>query len=89
MIDPEITDIGDLRRGQSVRGVVKSVADAGLFVSLGRSIDARVQIKELFDDVRQKAALFMRVAYTLDLQFVKDWKAQFRVHAVVEAKVLK
>jgi len=65
VVDPEITDIGDLQRGQSVRGVVKSVANAGLFVSLGRSIDARVQIKELFDDVRQEAALFIRVAYTV------------------------
>lgn len=62
VMDPEIINIGDLKRGQSVRGIVKSAADAGLFVSLGRSIDARVQIKELFDDVGRRAVLSMDMA---------------------------
>lgn len=52
IVDGEVNDIADLKRGQTLRGVVKSVADAGLFVSLGRSVHGRVQIKELFDDVR-------------------------------------
>ena len=88
VVDPEIAGIGDLKRGQSVRGIVKSIADAGLFVSLGRSIDARAQIKELFDDVRCGVTLFMYIGL-LRFQFVKDWKARFCVHNVVEAKVLK
>jgi rRNA biogenesis protein RRP5 len=52
VVDQEIKSLDDLRVGQRVRGLVKSVADSGLFVSLSRSIDARVQIKELFDEVR-------------------------------------
>jgi len=52
IVDPEILDIKTLKVGQMVRGFVKSVADAGLFVSLSRVLDARVQIKELFDEVR-------------------------------------
>lgn len=52
VVDREIKDIGDLRAGESVRGYIKSVAEHGLFVTLGRNIDARVQIRELFDEVR-------------------------------------
>ncbi|KAF8578416.1 U3 snoRNP-associated protein Rrp5 [Ramaria rubella] len=47
--DREISSIEDLHVGESIRGFVKSIAEHGLFVSLGRTIDARVQIKELFD----------------------------------------
>lgn len=53
VVDQEIESLDDLGVGQRVRGFVKSVPDSGLFVSLSRSIDARVQIKELFDDVRR------------------------------------
>ncbi|KIY51212.1 nucleic acid-binding protein [Fistulina hepatica ATCC 64428] len=48
--DHEIVDFKDLRLGATVRGFVKSVAEHGLFVTVGRRVDARVQIKELFDD---------------------------------------
>lgn len=48
--DPVISDISDLKVGSTVRGFIKSVAEHGLFVTLGRNVDARVQIKELFDD---------------------------------------
>ena len=30
--DPEISDLGDLRDGQLVRGYVKSVTDVGVYV---------------------------------------------------------
>ncbi|KAF9040398.1 nucleic acid-binding protein [Hymenopellis radicata] len=40
----------DLHVGATVRGFIKSVAEHGLFVSIARDIDARVQIRELFDD---------------------------------------
>jgi rRNA biogenesis protein RRP5 len=49
--DREIRDLRDLVAGETVRGFIKSVAEHGLFVTLGRNIDARVQIRELFDDV--------------------------------------
>ncbi|KAF7306752.1 hypothetical protein MIND_00466900 [Mycena indigotica] len=48
--DREVENVTDLCVGQSVRGFVKNIADHGLFVTIGRDIDARVQIKELFDD---------------------------------------
>ncbi|KAJ6519637.1 hypothetical protein C8R45DRAFT_1204771 [Mycena sanguinolenta] len=50
VVDREIQDFADLQVGDTVRGFVKSVVDHGLFVTIGRHIDARVQIKELFDD---------------------------------------
>lgn len=51
--DREIKGVSDLRVGETVRGFIKSVAEHGLFVTLGRDVDARVQIKELFDEVRR------------------------------------
>lgn len=49
--DKEVHDLDDLKVGDMVRGFIKQVAEHGLFVMLGRNIDARVQIKELFDEV--------------------------------------
>ncbi|KAF7339807.1 rRNA biogenesis protein RRP5 [Mycena venus] len=50
VVDREIMGLADLQVGETVRGFIKSVVDHGLFVTIGRDIDARVQIKELFDD---------------------------------------
>jgi rRNA biogenesis protein RRP5 len=49
--DLEIASVEDAKPGTFVRGFIKSVAEHGLFVSIGRDLDARVQIKELFDEV--------------------------------------
>jgi rRNA biogenesis protein RRP5 len=49
--DREVDDITSLKVGDQVRGFVKSMSGGGLFVTLGRSVTARVQIKEMFDDV--------------------------------------
>lgn len=51
VVDKVIESAVDLKVGESVRGFIRSVADHGLFVTLGRDVDARVQIKELFDEV--------------------------------------
>ena len=51
VVDREINTLNDLNPGDTVRGFVKSIAEHGLFVMLGRNIDARVQIRELFDGV--------------------------------------
>jgi rRNA biogenesis protein RRP5 len=51
VVDREITSIDDLKEGQSIRGLVKNVTQHGLFVALGRSVVARIKIKELFDEV--------------------------------------
>lgn len=56
--DREIGSVDDLQEGQMIRGFIKSVAQHGLFVTLGRNVDARVQIKELFDEVSQFRAPF-------------------------------
>lgn len=49
--DREIGGVEVLQTGQDVRGFVKSITDHGIFVALSRNVDARVQIKELYDDV--------------------------------------
>ena len=51
-VDRAIASVGDLSVGSTVRGFVKTVMEHGVFVTVGRGIDARVQIRELFDDVR-------------------------------------
>ncbi|KAF8078800.1 hypothetical protein FPV67DRAFT_79954 [Lyophyllum atratum] len=50
VVDRDISDVSGLQAGETVRGFIKSVAEHGLFVTLGRDIDARVQIRELFDE---------------------------------------
>ncbi|KAI0066486.1 nucleic acid-binding protein [Artomyces pyxidatus] len=50
VVDREISGIADLKQGETIRGFIKSIAEHGLFVTLGRDVDARVQIKELFDE---------------------------------------
>lgn len=51
VVDREISSIDDLKEGQPLRGLVKNVTPHGLFVALGRSVVARIKIKELFDEV--------------------------------------
>ena len=51
VVDREVSSLGDLSVGDEIRGFVKTVADHGVFVFIGRGIDARIQIKELCDDV--------------------------------------
>ncbi|GAA5841896.1 hypothetical protein JCM11251_005414 [Rhodosporidiobolus azoricus] len=48
--DVRVESVEDLKPGQTVRGFVKNVANAGVFVELGKEVTARVLIKELFDD---------------------------------------
>ncbi|PWN54434.1 nucleic acid-binding protein [Violaceomyces palustris] len=48
--DRQISSVQDLKKGEKYRGYVKTITDAGLFVNLGRSVTARVQIRELFDN---------------------------------------
>lgn len=49
--DKEVATLEDVKVGDTLRGFIKSVAEHGLFVTIGRNLDARVQIKELFDEV--------------------------------------
>ncbi|CAE6485208.1 unnamed protein product [Rhizoctonia solani] len=50
IVDREIQSTEELKVGEKVRGMVKSVVQHGLFIMLGRDLDARIQIKELFDE---------------------------------------
>src|SRR6266540_1339684 len=43
VVDREVNKLTDLEVGQTVRGFVKNVMEHGLFVTIGRGIDARVQ----------------------------------------------
>ncbi|KAL5495001.1 RRP5 [Sanghuangporus weigelae] len=49
VVDPEVSGILDLKVGQKLRGFIKSITDHGIFVTIGRGVDARVQIKELYE----------------------------------------
>lgn len=59
VVDREITAVQDLKVGETIRGFIKSVAEHGVFVTLGRDVDARVQIKELFDKVILEGRLIL------------------------------
>ncbi|KAF9015563.1 U3 snoRNP-associated protein Rrp5 [Cyathus striatus] len=50
IVDREINAITELSVGDTIRSYIKNVGDHGLFVSIGRSLDGRVQIRELFDE---------------------------------------
>jgi len=58
VVDREINDLSQLEVGQTVRGFIKNVMEHGLFVTVGRDIDARVQIRELFDEAILYSFLF-------------------------------
>jgi rRNA biogenesis protein RRP5 len=48
--DVEVVSLKDLTEGQVIKGYVKSVTDAGCFISLSHSISGRVKIAEMSDD---------------------------------------
>ena len=56
IVDREIASLEELEVGETVRGFIKSVVEHGLFVTLSRNVDARVQIKDLFDNVSSRFA---------------------------------
>ena len=51
IVDREISGIEDIQVGETLRGFIKNIGEHGLFITLGRNVDARVQIRELFDEV--------------------------------------
>ena len=59
VVDKEIQEIKDLAEGQPVRGLVKNLSNHGVFVALGRTVTARIMIKEMFDDVRVQNQCYM------------------------------
>jgi len=62
IVDKEVEGIDEVEVGRKVRGFVKSITDHGIFVSIGRNLDARVQIKELFDEVCLNSADYLLVS---------------------------
>lgn len=87
-VDREINSIDDLKVGDTVRGFIKSIVEHGLFVMLGRGIDARVQIKELFDEVWLEFPPNSQSAES-GSQYIKDWKSRFVVNQLVKGRILK
>lgn len=47
--DREITDIRQLKNGEIIRGMVKNVAEKGVFVQLGGDVTAMVKISDISD----------------------------------------
>ncbi|XP_072335851.1 protein RRP5 homolog isoform X2 [Scyliorhinus torazame] len=47
--DPEIASVRDLRKGQLLRGYIKSIGEPGVFVSLSASVSGRVQYHNVTD----------------------------------------
>jgi rRNA biogenesis protein RRP5 len=88
IVDREINGLEDLSVGETVRGFVKSIPEHGLFVTLGRSIDARVQIKELFDEVGASVYILFN-PHLIPYQFVKDWRPRFQVNQPVKGRILR
>lgn len=86
-VDKEIKSLAELKVGSSVRGFIKSVAEHGLFVALGRGIDARVQIKNLFDDV--SAYSYILTCHSRYMQFVKEWKGRFVANQLVKGRIVR
>lgn len=87
--DREIRNLHDVVVGDTIRGFIKSVAEYGLFVSVGRNIDARVQIRELFDDVGSFSSFPLYIILIKAAQYVKDWKARFTANQVVKGRILR
>lgn len=90
IVDREISSIPDVQIGDNVRGFVKNIASHGLFVTIGREVDGRVQIRELFDDVRKP--LFPTFPFSNGFflkQYIKDWQANFKEHQLVKGRVIR
>ena len=88
--DREISGIEDIQVGETLRGFVKNIAEHGLFVTIARDVDARVQIKELFDEV-DFWPLAMACKYLTPslCQYIKDWKGQFHANQLVKGRILR
>ncbi|KAI6047791.1 hypothetical protein EDC04DRAFT_2555890 [Pisolithus marmoratus] len=80
-VDRELSSLEELKIGDTVRGFIKSVAEHGLFVMIGRGIDARVQIRELFDEESGSFGLQSTL-------FIKDWKSRFVANQLVRGRIL-
>jgi rRNA biogenesis protein RRP5 len=55
--DRGISGIEDIQVGETLRGFIKNIGEHGLFVTIARDVDARVQIRELFDEVVSSFAM--------------------------------
>ncbi|EKD20395.1 uncharacterized protein L3040_004320 [Drepanopeziza brunnea f. sp. 'multigermtubi'] len=47
--DPEISEISQLKPNDIVRGFIKNITEAGLFINLGGKVDALVKVADLSD----------------------------------------
>ena len=88
IVDREISGVEDIQVGDSLRGFIKNIGEHGLFVTIGRGLDARVQIKELFDEVDPFCDGFQYLTPFL-WQYIKDWKGQFHANQLVQGRILR
>ena len=87
--DREISGIEDIQVGETLRGFVKNIGEHGLFVTIARDIDARVQIRELFDEVLSSFAMAFEHLTPSLWQYIKDWKGQFHANQLVKGRLLR
>lgn len=59
--DKFIRSIADLKRGDLVKGFVKSIADIGLHIALGRNVSALVRVSDISDAFLSDWKKFFRV----------------------------
>ena len=89
VVDREISSIEDVQVGDTLRGFIKNIGEHGLFVTIGRDVDARVQIKELFDEVYFSFCGCFRYLTSSIGQYIKEWKGQFHVNQMVKGRILR
>ena len=87
--DREISGIEDIQVGETLRGLIKNIGDHGLFVTIARDVDARVQIRELFDEVVSSCAMAFEYLIPSFCKYIKDWKGQFQVNQLVKGRLLR
>jgi rRNA biogenesis protein RRP5 len=83
--DPEITTFDQLSMGQNVRGFIQNIANHGLFVIIGRGLVARVQIRELFDEV---SGIILGLMHPfMVVQYIQDWQSKFHTGDLVSGRI--
>jgi rRNA biogenesis protein RRP5 len=87
--DREISGIEDIQVGETLRGFIKNIGEHGLFVTIARDVDARVQIRELFDEVLSSYAMAFEYLTPSLWQYIKDWQGQFHVNQLVKGRLLR
>ncbi|KAJ3336879.1 rRNA biogenesis protein rrp5 [Gonapodya sp. JEL0774] len=86
--DAELESTADLSVGMVVRGYVKNIADGGCFVSLGRTLTGRVQIKELSDDYVKDWKSLVKIGQLVQVEVIGVDAARNHVELTMKQSVV-